>query len=76
MAQIGADAGAKGSDKGFVEALFTELPKDVTAALIKKCAAPYTFALARCPSGALSSLPPVSHNSRPVPAPMPGSPML
>ncbi|CAK0786372.1 hypothetical protein CVIRNUC_009585 [Coccomyxa viridis] len=36
MAQIGADPSAKGSDKGHVEALFTELPKDVTAALIKK----------------------------------------
>ena len=39
MAQISANPGAKGSDKGYVEALFTELPKDITAALIKKCAA-------------------------------------
>lgn len=49
MAQIGADPSAKGSDKGHVEALFTELPKDVTAALIKKYAASTPFSCALLP---------------------------
>jgi hypothetical protein len=39
MAPIAADASAKMGDKARVQAIFTELPKDVTAALIKKCAA-------------------------------------
>lgn len=36
MAQISACTDAKASNKGFVDAIFTELPKEVTAALIKK----------------------------------------
>ena len=38
MAQISACPKAKSSDKGHVDAIFTELPKDVTSALITKCA--------------------------------------
>ncbi|KAK9918466.1 hypothetical protein WJX75_004263 [Coccomyxa subellipsoidea] len=37
MAPIAADASAKMGDKARVQAIFTELPEDVTAALIKKC---------------------------------------
>lgn len=40
MASITAVPSAKAGDKARVEAIFTELPEDVTAALIKKCAAP------------------------------------
>ena len=39
MAPIAAEAGGKAGDKARVQAFFTELPEDVTAALIKKCAA-------------------------------------
>ena len=68
MAQIGADPSAKGSDKGHVEALFTELPKDITAALIKKCAASTPFCCAKLPTVATFPPPPVSPSSRPGPA--------
>ncbi|EIE24884.1 hypothetical protein COCSUDRAFT_62293 [Coccomyxa subellipsoidea C-169] len=37
MAPIAAEAGGKAGDKARVQAFFTELPEDVTAALIKKC---------------------------------------
>ena len=36
MAQISACTKAKSTDKGHVDAIFTELPKDVTSALISK----------------------------------------
>lgn len=38
MAPIAASTNAKASDKAHVEAIFSELPEDLTAALIKKCA--------------------------------------
>ena len=70
MAQIGACPSAKGGDKGYVEALFTELPKDVTAALIKKCAASHPSAAPCCPTVAPFPLPAVSLDSRLGLAPM------
>ena len=76
MAQIGADPSAKGSDKGFVEALFTELPKDITAALIKKCAALGPSLVASCPIVASSRCllcPPAADQGLP---PMPGRYLL
>ena len=36
MAQIGACTKTKSTDKGHVDAIFTELPKEVTSALIAK----------------------------------------
>jgi len=36
MAQISACPKAQQTDKGHVDAIFTELPKEVTAALLKK----------------------------------------
>lgn len=36
MAQISACTKAKSTDKGHVDAIFTELPKDVTSVLISK----------------------------------------
>ena len=39
MAQVPACPKAQSSDKGHVEAIFIELPKDVTSALIKRSAA-------------------------------------
>ena len=39
MAQIGPLPAAKAGERAFVDAIFCELPTDVTAALVKKCVA-------------------------------------
>ncbi len=39
MPQIGPLAGGKAGERAYVDAIFCELPADVTAALVKKCAA-------------------------------------
>ncbi len=55
MAPIAADAGDKAGDKARVQAFFTELPEDVTAALIKKCAATPLSSMQSFPQSVYSS---------------------
>lgn len=48
MPQIGPLSAAKAGEKAFVDAIFCELPADVTAALVKKCVALLPWHLPDC----------------------------